>query len=76
MNPNRLLPAASHRSRKLLALLSGAALAVAVLAGCAGTGVKSGQYVDDSTVTAKVKTALLSTKNLKTTGISVTTVKG
>jgi osmotically-inducible protein OsmY len=73
MNRERM---ATHQPKKLLALLTGAALAAAVLAGCAGAGVKSGQYVDDSAITTKVRTELLKTSNLKTTGIHITTIQG
>ncbi len=57
------------------AVVAGAAL-VAALSGCAGAGVKTGQYVDDSAITTKVKTALLNAPNLKSTDIGVTTLKG
>lgn len=53
-----------------------AAALLAVLAGCAGAGVKTGQYVDDSTITTKVKTALLQAPNLKSSDIGVRTEKG
>lgn len=53
-----------------------AAALLALLAGCAGAGVKTGQYVDDSAITAKVKTALLQAPNLKSTDISVRTDNG
>lgn len=59
----------------LSAVVAGAAL-VAALAGCAGAGVKTGQYIDDSTITTKVKTALLNAGNLKSTDISVNTRNG
>ncbi len=50
--------------------------AAALLVGCAGAGVKTGQYVDDSTVTLKVKTALLQAPNLESNNISVRTDNG
>ena len=61
--------------RGLSALVAGAAL-VAALAGCAGAGVKTGQYLDDSAITTKVKTALLNAENLKSSDISVSTRNG
>jgi len=53
-----------------------AAVFAAALAGCAGAGVKTGQYVDDSTITAKVKTELLNAENLPVTKIHVETLHG
>ena len=56
-------------------------LAAAVSAfgfGCAGTPTKesTGEYVDDSTITAKVKEAFLADKVVKTFQIDVNTFKG
>lgn len=62
--------------RRPLSSVLGAAVLVAALAGCAGAGVKTGQYVDDSTITTKVRTALLGADNLASTGINVSTDKG
>lgn len=76
MNRNfPVIPRQQNRMSAILTVLSGAAL-VAALSGCAGAGVKTGQYVDDSAITAKVRTAFLNAENLRTTGISVTTLKG
>lgn len=72
---DRKFPVTSRQAKQMSAILTGAAL-VAVLAGCAGAGVKTGQYVDDSAITTKVRTELIKTSNLKTTGIHITTVKG
>jgi hyperosmotically inducible protein len=47
-----------------------------VLAGCAGSGEKTGTYVDDSWITTKVKSDLLATKDVSSTHISVNTTKG
>ena len=46
--------------------------------GCAGTQQResTGQYVDDSTITTKVKAAILDETTLKTLQISVKTFKG
>ncbi len=54
------------------------AVSVGFLAsGCAGTPTKSstGEYVDDSIITAKIKTALLEDDTVKSYAISVTTFK-
>jgi osmotically-inducible protein OsmY len=64
-----------QRLVKLPAVLGSAALIVA-LAGCAGAGVKTGQYVDDSAITTKVKTALIKAENLPSSSINVSTLKG
>jgi len=46
--------------------------------GCASTSTResTGQYVDDSTITAKVKTAFVEDSSLKSLQISVKTYKG
>jgi osmotically-inducible protein OsmY len=51
---------------------------MAVIAGCAGTRTteSTGQYMDDSTITAKVKAAILEDPALKVFDISVETFKG
>lgn len=48
------------------------------LAGCAGSQTKSstGDLIDDSTITTKVKTALLGDPDVKGTQVSVETFKG
>jgi len=53
-------------------------LALAVLAGCASTRTKesTGEYVDDSTITAKVKAEILGDPDLKVFQINVETFKG
>jgi osmotically-inducible protein OsmY len=53
-------------------------LVFGVLAGCASTRTQesTGQYVDDSTITAKVKAEILGDPALKTLQISVETFKG
>lgn len=56
-----------------------AALLVAVsLSGCAGSSTKesTGGYIDDTVVTTKVKTALFSDKEIKSSEINVQTFKG
>ncbi len=53
-------------------------LAIAVLAGCAATRTQesTGEYVDDSTITAKVKAAIFDDPTLKVFQITVETFKG
>ena len=53
-------------------------LVIAVIAGCAGsrTQESTGEYVDDSTITAKVKAAIFDDPALKMFQISVETFKG
>ncbi len=55
-----------------------AIFAAASLIGCASTPKSegTGQYVDDSVITAKVKTALLEEPSLKSYEINVETFKG
>ncbi len=61
---------------RILAVL--AALAMAVTLGCASTtkSESTGEYVDDSVITAKVKTAILGDPALKSAEINVETFKG
>ncbi|MDO8953358.1 MAG: BON domain-containing protein [Gammaproteobacteria bacterium] len=48
------------------------------LVGCAATPTQesTGQYVDSSTITTKVKSALVATKGIDSTDINVETYKG
>jgi osmotically-inducible protein OsmY len=64
---------ASTMVRSLLVLL-----VIAVIAGCAGsrTQESTGEYFDDSTITAKVKAAILGDQELKVLQINVETFKG
>jgi osmotically-inducible protein OsmY len=55
-------------------LLTG--LLLAGLAGCAGSGEKSGAYVDDSWITSKVKSEMIADKTVKARDIGVTTNRG
>ena len=61
----------------LLVLAGGLALGT-VAGGCAGSPTKdsTGQYVDDTTITTKVKSALLGDDAVKSFEISVETFKG
>ncbi len=55
-----------------------AALLLATLLGCAGTSNQesAGEYIDDSVITAKVKTAIFDDASLKSAEINVETYKG
>lgn len=61
------------KSRRLF-LLGAAAL----LAGCAATPTResTGEYIDDSAITTKVKSALLGAKDVEGTAIKVETFRG
>jgi len=61
------------RASSLLAIL-----AVAGLMGCASTSKSegTGEYVDDTVITAKVKTAIFEQPGLKSSEINVETFKG
>lgn len=54
------------------------ALLISVILGCAGNSNKesTGEYVDDSWITSKVKTAFVKDKSLKASEINVETYKG
>lgn len=54
------------------------ALALSLSLGCAATSTResTGQYLDDSAITTKVKSALVQEPGLKSTQISVETYKG
>ncbi len=58
--------------------LVAAALAVVLLGGCAGspTQESTGEYIDDTTLTSKVKTTLLQDPEVSGLGINVETFKG
>jgi osmotically-inducible protein OsmY len=55
-----------------------AAVALTTLAGCASTQNKesTGQYMDDTAITTKVKSAILNDPSLKSAEINVETFKG
>jgi osmotically-inducible protein OsmY len=63
-------------TKKLLPLFS--IIAVAGLIGCASTSRSegTGEYVDDTVITAKVKTAIFEEPTLKSSEINVETFKG
>jgi osmotically-inducible protein OsmY len=58
--------------------VSAVALSAALLGGCAATPAheSTGQYLDDTTITSKVKGGLLGREGLSSTDISVKTVRG
>jgi hyperosmotically inducible protein len=60
---------------RMAAVLTAFTLAVA---GCAASGTheSTGQFVDDATITTKVKTAIFNDPNLKANEIGVETYKG
>jgi hyperosmotically inducible protein len=62
---------------RTLASLAAAVLMAATL-GCASTSTKesTGQYVDDTAITGKVKAAILNEPTLKSAEINVETFKG
>ena len=62
--------------KRISALFAVAMLAVIV--GCAGSATKegTGEYVDDTVITAKVKTAIFNESTLKSAEINVETFKG
>ena len=71
-------PAAHSWPATLMALPVMFILTAALLTGCAakGSSESTGQYVDDSAITAKVKTAIFKDPSLKATEINVETYKG
>jgi osmotically-inducible protein OsmY len=71
-----------HKITYLPAILLTATLAfgagLTTLTGCASTETQSGtgEYIDDTVITTKVKTAIFSDENLKSSEINVETFKG
>jgi len=55
-----------------------AAVALTAIVGCASTSTResTGQYIDDSAITTKVKAAILNAPSLKSDEINVETFKG
>ena len=64
-----------HRNATYTARAVIAAVAIA-LTGCAGTATRTGEYVDDSMITTKVKSAMAMDKEVQARDISVTTNDG
>lgn len=69
----------SLRSSKFISLIAvtGSLVLGALLGGCAATSTheSTGQYVDDTVITTKVKSALLKDDAVKSFDVSVQTVK-
>jgi hyperosmotically inducible protein len=66
-------------SIKLIALLAiGAGGLVSFTSGCAGSATRqsTGEYVDDASITAKVKAAFVKDETVKAMQVDVTTFKG
>ena len=53
-----------------------AAAMLGLLVACANAGVKTGQYVDDSAITTKVKSEMLANKDVHAVSIHVETARG
>src|SRR3954464_14533599 len=68
----------SLRTLSSLALLSGSVAITQLQTGCAGTNTResTGEYVDDATITAKVKAAFVKDPVVKATDVKVQTFKG
>jgi len=62
-----------HAFRKQVVTLGAAAL---LLVGCAGAGTKTGEFVDDAAITAKVKTSLAKDPDVSAMKVNVDTDKG
>jgi hyperosmotically inducible protein len=76
MQRNHLENSLMNRFNRISALL--AAIALLGIVGCASTAKQesTGQYVDDTTITTKVKAAILNDPTLKSAEINVETFKG
>jgi osmotically-inducible protein OsmY len=66
------------KSMLFITLLALPLMAVLSISGCASTSSQSGtgEYIDDSVITAKVKAAILNEETLKVAEINVETFKG
>ncbi len=64
-------------AKRLSTMLFAASL-VATLAGCASTATRegTGEYIDDSVITAKVKASIFNEPTIKASEINVETFKG
>ena len=67
--------AKTYGFRDMFSVVMAAVFAV-VLAGCAGAGTKTGQFVDDATITSKVKTAFATDKTVSAMQVNVDTNQG
>jgi hyperosmotically inducible protein len=68
----------TQKLRKMLAVLLAAGTMTLTFAGCAGTSTResTGEYVDDSLITTKVKSAFVEDKQVSALNIKVETFKG
>ena len=68
----------SSDSRRTFFRSLGAVMSAALLAACAGSPSKesTGEAIDDSVITSKVKTALLAERSINSLDVSVETFKG
>lgn len=64
--------------RLTMITVAGLALSATTFSGCASTRTResTGEYVDDSTITTKVKAAIFGEESLRSGDISVETFKG
>jgi osmotically-inducible protein OsmY len=69
---------ATQRFSILLIAAASAAAVLTGMSGCASTATQesTGQYLDDTAITAKVKTAIFNDASLKSAEINVETFKG
>jgi len=66
----------SRRNTTFVALLLSGLVALCAFAGTAAAKETTSEYVDDSTITAEIKAALLDNKDTHSTSISVETYRG
>jgi len=69
------MAAKTHALKSVFSVLMAAVFAT-VLAACAGAGQKTGQFVDDATITTKIKTAFATDKTVSAMQVSVDTNNG
>lgn len=74
----RTAPVTSSYTRRTFCRSLGAVVSAALLAACAGSPSKesTGETIDDSVITTKVKSALLAEKSVNSLDVSVETFKG
>lgn len=65
----------THSLKDLCVTIVAAVFAV-VLAGCAGTGTRTGAFVDDAAITTKVKTSFATDKTVSAMDVRVETNNG
>jgi osmotically-inducible protein OsmY len=64
---------ATFQKMRSFALIGAAVLA---LGACAGAGEKTGEVIDDSVITTKIRSSIIAEKGIDSTGISIETNKG